>query len=405
MDAIKVIKNAQEHASAVARLLDLMMTEGDEEQIELLALVIQDYERKVSPSPSVDPIDAIHFRMEQMGMRPKDLVPYIGSQSKVSEVLDRKRPLTLAMMRKLYQGLGIPADVLLGEDGSGFDLSTLPEFEYPLFPLQEMAERGYFGEDNKTKSARSLKERAEEYITDFLKRVAAFGQPDLAFLRSPQTQKGMRGMNDYGLLVWMLRVKELARQEKVTGVFSREVISEAWLRDLVKLSAFKDGPKLAKEYLARYGIALVVEPHFQKTYLDGAALKDGGLAIIGITLRHDRLDHFWFVLLHEIAHLKFHVSDECPEIADNLDDKVQQSEQIEREADAFASDTLIPIQAWQASAVKDSYALQDAQHLAQELGISLAIIAGRVRHETGNWRLLGNCLGKGQVKEIFGIGK
>jgi HTH-type transcriptional regulator/antitoxin HigA len=87
--------------------------EGDE--LELLAAIIEIYEETHAPVPPPDPIEAIRFRMEQENLRPQDLVPLLGSRSRVSEVLNGKRSLTLTMIRRLHQSLGIPAEVLLGE--------------------------------------------------------------------------------------------------------------------------------------------------------------------------------------------------------------------------------------------------------------------------------------------------
>jgi len=402
----KVIKSEQDHARAVENLLNLM-TAGDEENteaIELLALVIQDYERKNSPRPPVDAIDAIHFRMEQMGMVAKDLKPYLGAQSKVSEVLNRKRPLTLAMIRKLHKGLGIPAEILLSEDHGQIDLASDPEFDATKFPLSEMAKRGYFGEKCKTISPQQIKAHAEELVRSFMNAIGTGGHRELALLRAPQSQNGTRTMNDYALEAWVARVKQQARKQAIETSYKDGVITNDWMRELVKLSRFKEGPKLAKEYLARHGIVLVIEPHFKKTYLDGAAMLDGDRAIIGMTLRHDRLDNFWFVLLHEIAHIQRHLNADCPIIADDLDDKVQQAQTIEMEADNIAQEALISAEQWSNSAVSKTHLLVDAQLLARELDISVSIVAGRVRNTTKNWRLLQTSLGRGEVKAMFGIG-
>ena len=96
----KIIRNLEDHAVAMARLSALMSSNPapgskGENELELLALVIEDFERRTVPPVQADPVEAILFRMEQMKMARKDLVPYIGSISKVSEVLSRKRPLSL----------------------------------------------------------------------------------------------------------------------------------------------------------------------------------------------------------------------------------------------------------------------------------------------------------------------
>jgi HTH-type transcriptional regulator/antitoxin HigA len=87
-------------------------SEGDE--LELLSLLVQAYEDKAFPIDKPDPIAAIRFRMEQQGLEASDLVPLIGSRSRVSEVLSGRRSLSLRMIRALTDGLGISADVLIG---------------------------------------------------------------------------------------------------------------------------------------------------------------------------------------------------------------------------------------------------------------------------------------------------
>jgi HTH-type transcriptional regulator/antitoxin HigA len=101
----------------IEELIDLNVKVGTPEgdRLNILTLLVQDYEQKRVESQTPDPIEALRFRMEQMGLTARDLVPLIGSRSKVSEVLSRKRPLTLSMVRALHKGLGIPAKSLLRE--------------------------------------------------------------------------------------------------------------------------------------------------------------------------------------------------------------------------------------------------------------------------------------------------
>jgi HTH-type transcriptional regulator/antitoxin HigA len=120
MPAPKVIKTDAEHAAALARLITLMKADlpadsKEESELELLAILIEHYERIRFPMAKPDPVEAIKFRMDQQGLSQKDLIPFIGSAPKVSEVLNRKRPLSLSMIRRLNEGLGIPLDLLLQE--------------------------------------------------------------------------------------------------------------------------------------------------------------------------------------------------------------------------------------------------------------------------------------------------
>lgn len=113
---IRPIKTPEDYAQAVAtieRLMNAAPDSPDEDRLDVLATLVQAYEDRHWPMHPPDPIEAILFRMEQRGMTRHDLEPYIGSKGRVSEVLNRKRPLTMAMIRKLHDGLGIPAEVLI----------------------------------------------------------------------------------------------------------------------------------------------------------------------------------------------------------------------------------------------------------------------------------------------------
>lgn len=116
----KVLKTQADYRAALAHLETLMDARPgtpQAEELELFAVLIERYEQEHFPIGSPDPVDAIKFRMEQQGLTRKDLEPYIGSQSKVSEVLNRKRPLSVAMIRALHSGLDIPSEVLLQTPG------------------------------------------------------------------------------------------------------------------------------------------------------------------------------------------------------------------------------------------------------------------------------------------------
>lgn len=113
-----IIKTKPQYEAAMARVEQIFAAnpgtaEGDE--LELLLLLVEKYEEETFPIDLPTPVAAIRFRMDQQDLKPKDLVPLIGSKSKVSEVLSGRRPLSLAMIRNLVAGLDIPADVLLQE--------------------------------------------------------------------------------------------------------------------------------------------------------------------------------------------------------------------------------------------------------------------------------------------------
>jgi HTH-type transcriptional regulator/antitoxin HigA len=116
MAYVKVIRSSEDHAEAL-KLVETLWgaAEGSEEGDELVALtlLVEHYENQHFPIGKPDPVEAIKFRMDQMGLKPRDLEAYIGASGRVSEVLNRKRKLSLAMIRRLHNGLKIPYETLL----------------------------------------------------------------------------------------------------------------------------------------------------------------------------------------------------------------------------------------------------------------------------------------------------
>ena len=113
---IKPIRNKRDYKAALAeidRLFDAQPRTPEADLLEVWVTLVEAYEQRNHPIPPPDPIEAILYFMESRGLARKDLEPHIGSRAKVSEVLNRRRPLSIEMIRRLHQGLGIPADVLI----------------------------------------------------------------------------------------------------------------------------------------------------------------------------------------------------------------------------------------------------------------------------------------------------
>jgi len=116
----RIVHTDPEHHDALAELDRLMEIDPESgtpeaDELELLALVVEDYEKARWPIDLPDAVDAIRFRMDQQGLTQRDLEPFIGSRARVSEVLAGKRALSLRMIRALHEGLGIPLEVLVRE--------------------------------------------------------------------------------------------------------------------------------------------------------------------------------------------------------------------------------------------------------------------------------------------------
>ena len=395
---MKVLKTDTEYKTALAeahRLVALDPAAGtsDANKLELLALLVSDYEAKHFPLPIADPIEAIQFRMEQLGLVQRDLVPYIGSKSKVSEILARKRRLTLPMIRALSVGMGIPLRILI--QNPEVEPLGAETFDWKRFPVKEMATRGYFGPQ---RTRGSIRDSAETLVREFL---APLGpRPIYAFRKQTHRVRSGRPFDEYGLFAWTAQVMRQALAHKPVAPYRPESVDDAFMRQVAQLSWSSHGPVLAREFLAQHGISLIIERHLPKTYLDGASLllADPPHPVIGMTLRYDRLDNFWHCLMHELAHVRLHLQRPEDAYYDDLDPK-EESDPREIEADDLARESLIPGVAWERSAARDVRSPDAAISLAKTLHVHPAIVAGRMRHHWGDFKILTPLLGR--VRPLF----
>jgi HTH-type transcriptional regulator/antitoxin HigA len=384
---LTTIKTEADHAAVLEEIEKLIDADPapntpEADRLNLLALIASDYEAKVFPTQFPDAVEAIKFRMDQQDLVPRDLIPYIGSRSKVSEVLSRKRPLTLPMVRALHERLHIPAKALIHQA----ELLEPDEPEWSRFPLQQMSARGW------TKGTlKSLRE--------FFAQLPSEAKAEVLCRQSFHIRSA-RKMDTYALRAWAARIIIESKKLKLAK-FNKDSVTADFLATVAQLSVLPEGPIAARDFLFQHGIPLIIEPHLLHTYIDGAAIlliKDR--PIIGMTLRHDRLDNFWFTLLHELAHVALHFDSAEGQFIDDLDVEAKDDPK-EREADAFAGETLIPTQAWKKSPASVYRSPEAAAHLAKQLGIHPAIVAGRIRHHWKAYRLLNNLVGHGHVRRLF----
>ncbi|MCK5593601.1 ImmA/IrrE family metallo-endopeptidase, partial [Candidatus Bathyarchaeota archaeon] len=138
-----------------------------------------------------------------------------------------------------------------------------------------------------------------------------------------------------------------------------------------------------------------------RIYLDGAAIMPvKSNPVIGLTIRYDRIDNFWFTLMHELAHLALHLDSESDIFYDDLDIEAEDDPR-EREANQLAGEVLIPYDTWEKSPASRLRSPQAAEHLAKQLNIHPAIVAGRMQHEFKAYQLLRNLVGTGKVGRLF----
>mgnify|MGYP001551155890 CR=1 FL=1 len=293
----------QEAEHLVAR--DPATGTAEASRLELLTVLVEDFERRHFAMPIPDPIDAIEHRMVEQGLRQKDLVPLLGSRSRVSEVLARKRPLTVQMIRALNTGLGIPVEALLAEPQSKKQRAiAVGSLDLAKFPVQEMEKRGWF------KSLKvAVKSSAEERVRAFLAQLGE-SAPLQALYRRTFRGEDISAKSYYSVLAWTARVLIRAKEtEGNVGGYDPTRITPDVLKELAQLSWFDRGPSLVQQFLARYGVVFIVEPRLPNTLIDGAALlTERGTPVVALTLRYDRVDYFWYTLLHEVVHVWKHVS-------------------------------------------------------------------------------------------------
>ena len=221
--------------------------------------------------------------MEENGFTPRDLEPYIGSRARVSSVMV-KRQLSIDMIRSLHEGLGIPYEALISERRQPSDGNSVSA---PV--VARMNSLGFALDQSEVPAFISL---------------AMPNSGPLALLRKTRTQRAALKTDQSALLLWQAAVVQ--RRTKTPAPYKPQAFG-AEVRQIARLSVKSDGPVRAVRKLTELGVSVVILPPLPGTFLDGAVMSDpNGQPIIGLTLRNDRTDGFWFTLLHECAHVALH---------------------------------------------------------------------------------------------------
>ena len=398
----KPIRTEKDYESALARIESLMEAiPGRDEfnELDVLADLVEHYESKHEPMGYPSPVAAIEFRMEQGMLKPRDLIPLIGSRAKVSEILAGKRPITMAIARALHEHLGIPAESLLRESEGELE-DSLANIDWRRFPVKAMAKRGWISD------TADVVGRAEEIMRDLINRAGGEDVAVAALYRKNDLARANAKMDAYALKAWCWQVLAKANENPPKANYQRGTVTLDFLKKVAQLSRFGTGPLKAREFLVEHGISLVILQHLPRTYLDGAALRLGdGRPVVGLTLRYDRIDNFWFCLLHELAHIGRHLDDDRGNaFVDDMSLRKSEGDQedpLEKQADDWAEEALIPPKVWESSVVKHEPNSMEVLSLANSLKIHPAIVAGQVRYQRQNYRLLSQFVGTGKVRPLF----
>jgi HTH-type transcriptional regulator/antitoxin HigA len=375
---VSPIRSEENYEQALARAQTLMPKEDPRslDELEVLSALIERWERTQYQFAAPTPVDAIRFRMSQLNLQPRDLEPLIGSRGRVSEILTGTRSLSLDMVRALSHHLGVPAAALIGGPDAPPPPRAAPLSGAALERLRQFDVM-----------------KPNEEVSAFVAR--AFGaSPSPAMLRKTRTERTNAKTDFVALDAWCAAVLVKAQAVKIPG--TGKTPSDQAGAALARLSRKPDGPARAAGALRKFGVVLVVLEHLPGTYLDGAAMCRGdGIPVIALTLRHNRLDNFWFTLLHEFCHVTRHLTSQRRVIFDDLE--LRSSDQIEAEADKYAQDTLIPPAIWRKHVSAD-LTTEELMLIADEAQVHHAVVAGRWQREFGDYRRFAKMLGRGEVR-------
>jgi HTH-type transcriptional regulator/antitoxin HigA len=330
------------------------------------------------------------------GLSQRDLAEKLGIKEQQIQryEADRYRAISLQNFRRIAHLLGLEfsATIPSAYNGPADELAAF-KAKCPKPQTDKMikflAQRGWI---NLPESA-----SADERILGLL-RFIGHERTELSSRTFYRT--GLKPINpseNLALTVWRAAVIRRAEAIQVGAPFDWSDIT--WLRELARLSKLRNGPFEAVEFLRKRGILLVIEPQLPGLILDGAALKANHGPLVALTLRHDRVDSFWFTLFHELAHVILHGASGL-EVGffDDLDEP--SLEKVEEEANEFASAALIPPAQWKISSARISREAAPAEKLASSLGIHPAIVFGRIRRERG-YHLFSDKVGTGLVRSLF----
>lgn len=246
-------------------------------------------------------------------------------------------------------------------------------------------------------------ERGEALFEFLFARRGVGLRPALAMFKGRRVNLQRDLLEEISTIAWIAHVTDTAQSQPSKVPFKESGISEEFVRRLAKLSVRNDGPKHALEALRGVGINVVIESSLPGMSIDGASFHKKGIGpVLAMTLRYDRLDNFWFTLLHEVGHIALHLSEPSNDVfVDSIEEGSADNQEAEAEADAFAKDGLVPRDTWLRSDARRLGSESSVVSLAKQLGIHPAIIAGRIRYERKEFRIFTDLIGVDSVRDII----
>jgi len=325
----------------------------------------------------------------------KELAVRLGLKEQQIQRYEQELYLTANVERlsQIANALALRASISFHLNVPGVSNEQVRSFDPSKLPIREMKKRGWLRDYSNEKPDRLLSDAAQAAAF-----VHGYQGDGNAFALHRKNVRSGSTLNEYALAAWQARI--LQKADRVRGLVDcRDPIDAKFVKELVELSQSPDGPVKAVSALRQRGVIVVFERHLQGTHLDGAAMLLGSVPVIGMTLRHDRLDNFWFTLMHEVGHVVRHREQGLKEGFFD-DSTVSSSEALEAEADEFAENALIPTEAWKSSFVRFTNSPEQVSQFARRFKIGESVVAGRIRRERG-YHLFKDLIGSGRVRELI----
>lgn len=340
-----------------------------------------------------DPGELLIVARITKGWTQKDLARALGLSEQAIQryEADRYRSISLAGYMRVARALSLRLTVdFYLPTGTADWLPTIEVNQAEAQKVLKHARSNGWLRSSDTSDETGINELARQVV----EHVQMYGTPSL--LRT-----GLNVENhseDWLLLTWKAQVTRRAKLVIEQEKLRYRPFEYSWLMDLVRLSKLEDGPIQARELLKQHGIVLVAERNIPGMKVDGAAFLVDQIPVIGVTLLRDSLDNFWFTLMHEVAHVVLHYR---TGLASGFFDDVEapRVDELEEEANKFAANMLIPEELWSRSPARIAKTEEPIERFAHQLGISPAIVFGRIRLERKNFTLFSDRIGQSKVRK------
>jgi HTH-type transcriptional regulator/antitoxin HigA len=332
------------------------------------------------------------------GLSQKQLAETIGLKEQQIQRYESERYVSASLTRLIQIANALKINIKefakIVDKSEGKSNKPRNVLSWDMFPVKEMYRRNWF--PNFSGSLKAALVSAEELVKEFIHN----SSPHLPLTLYRKRARMGGSFDPYALLAWKCRIVSLAQEIPLKRKYQAELLDKDWFAGLIQNSAIENGPLHAKEYLENSGIPLVIEPHLPQTHLDGAAiLLPNGKPLVALTLRYDRLDNFWFVLIHELIHIRDHlIKDSVEDIFDDFD---EDPDEIERDTDRLAGLILLPEEIWETALPRYVRSKESVLEFSKEHNVNPAIVAGRIRKESDNYTILNDLVGQGCVRKCF----